>query len=170
MPGPFALNRQIFLTLLEMMRLRSGPQDLPSGKVLAWTLVLAYLAQGFLASMVLNETDAAPRTFMATAVQLGAIAALLNFRNMALRLPQTISALAGTGFFFGLISIVILTQADPEKSQPDLALIYLALFVWSLLVDAHIYRHALSIKLSQGMLVAVMIFVANYVLLKSVFG
>jgi hypothetical protein len=152
------------------MRLKSGPQDLPSGKALAWTLMLLYIAQGFLASMVLNESDAAPRTILAVAVQIGAITALLNFRNLALRLPQTISALAGTGFYFGLISIVILTQADPEKTQPDLALIYLALFIWSLLVDAHIYRHALSIKLGQGMLVAVTIFIANYVLLKSVFG
>jgi hypothetical protein len=44
------------------------------------------------------------------------------------------------------------------------------LFVWSLAVDAHIYRHALSIKMSFGVLVAVLIFGANFIILKAVFG
>jgi hypothetical protein len=58
----------------------------------------------------------------------------------------------------------------PAKSQPDLAILYLGLFGWSLAVDAHIYRHALSIKMGNGVLLAVLIFAANFMLLKAVFG
>ena len=64
------------------------------------------------------------------------IALLLNLRNFQTRLPQTVSALAGTGFIFGLVSLLILTRIDPGKPQPDLALMYLVLFGWSLAVDA----------------------------------
>jgi len=39
-----------------------------------------------------------------------------------------------------------------------------------LAVDAHIYRHALSIKMSLGVLLAVLIFAANFMVLNAVFG
>jgi hypothetical protein len=161
---------RVLQTLLDMMRLKSGPQDLPADSALAVLLALLYFAQGFIASQVLDEPDAAPRTVLAIAVQFGVITALLNFRNLSLRLHQTISALAGTGFMFGMISLLLLVRADSEKPQPELALLYLALFIWSIAVDAHIYRHALSTKMTFGVLIAVMIFLANYILLRAVFG
>ena len=69
-----------------------------------------------------------------------------------------------------LLALAILSRIDPAKSQPDLAILYLGLFGWSLAVDAHIYRHALSIKMGNGVLLAVLIFAANFMLLKAVFG
>lgn len=164
------MTGRLLQTLLEMMRLKSGPQDLPSDKALAVLLVLLYLAQGFIAGQVLEEPDAGPRTVLAVAVQFGVIGALLNFKNLSLRFNQTISALSGTGFMFGIISVLLLVRADTEKVQPELALFYLALFIWSIAVDAHIYRRALSIKMTFGVLVAVMIFLANYILLRALFG
>ena len=80
------------------------------------------------------------------------------------------AALAGTGFVFGLLAALILLQLDPDKAQPDLALLYLGLFGWSLAVDAHIYRHALSLNMGIGILLAVLIFGVNYVILRTVFG
>jgi len=164
------MTGRLLQTLLEMMRLKSGPQDLPSDKALAVLLVLLYLAQGFIAGQVLEEPDAGPRTVLAVALQFGVIGALLNFKNLSMRFHQTISALSGTGFMFGMISLLLLVRADTEKVQPELALFYLALFIWSIAVDAHIYRHALSIKMTFGVLVAVMIFLANYILLRAIFG
>lgn len=158
------------LKLLDILRLRAGPQDLPPGWAVATVMVLAYVGQGFIADRALGETEAVPRSLLAIAVQLAAVAGLLRWRQHPERMPQTVSALAGTGFIVGLISVVLLLQADPEQPQPGLALAYLALFVWSLAIDAHIYRHALSITMSRGALIAVLIFAANFVLLKAVFG
>ena len=78
--------------------------------------------------------------------------------------------MAGTGLLFGLLSLAVLSRIDPASPQPNLAAIYLLLFVWSLLVDGHIYRHALSIKLGGGVLIAVLIFAANLVLLRALFA
>ena len=105
-----------------------------------------------------------------TSTAWGIIALLLKLRNFQARLPQTLTALAGTGFIFGLLSLLILTRVDPDVPQPDLAVLYLGLFGWSLAVDAHIYRHTLSIKMGRGVLLAVLIFAANFMLLKTVFG
>jgi hypothetical protein len=161
---------RFILKLLEMMRLRSGPQEMPAGWMHAAVLIAAYIAQGFYADQSLDEADNAPRSLLAITVQFSVITALLNFRNLSLRVPQTLAALAGKGFIFGILSLLILAQVVSGKSQQNLAYLYLGLFAWSLAVDAHIYRHALSIKMSIGVLLAVMIFAANFMLLKTVFG
>jgi hypothetical protein len=156
--------------LLDMLRLRSGPQDLPPGAGLAATLAAAWFAQGLLIDQTLDEPGSAARSLLAIAVQFGAIAVLLNLRNYTARISQTFSALAGTGFLLGLPAWALLAQMDSTRPQPGLALAYLGLFVWSLAVDGNIYRHALSIKMSLGVLVAVLIFAVNYILLRAAFG
>jgi len=164
------MTGRFILTLLDMLRLRSGPEYMPQGWLLAAVVSLAYISQGFIADQLLDQTDGAPRSLLAIGVQFGIVALLLNFRNFQARLPQALTALAGTGFIFSLISLLILARVDPNKSQPDLAFLYLGLFGWSLAVDAHIYRHALSIRMGSGVLLAVLIFAANFMLLKAVFG
>ena len=153
-----------------MLRLRSGPQDLPAGWMLAALLTAAYLAQGLYADQTMGNADGAFRSLLSILLQFGIVAALLQTRQMSSRLAQTISALAGTGFIFGLAALLILGRLDPSQPQPNLVLMYLALFFWSLAVDGHIYRHALSIKMRLGVLLAVMIFGINFVLMQVLFG
>lgn len=154
----------------DLMRLRSGPQHVPASPGLLFVLAALYVLQGFLTGELIEEPDAAPRTFVAIALQFAVITILLRLKNLGGRVQQTLSAMAGTGFLFGLISIPLLLQFQPDTSQPGLALAYLGLFAWSLAVDGHIYRHALSIKMSMGVLTAVLIFALNFMLLKSMFG
>ena len=149
MPG------RLIRTLLEMMRLRSGPQDMPPGQSLTVILALAYLAQGFIADRILDSPDSAPRSVIAIGIQFAAITVLLNLRGLAARVHQTIGALAGTGFLFGLISIALLSAVNPDRPQAEIAFLYLGLFLWSLAVDGHIYRHALSATLGLGVLLIV---------------
>jgi len=155
--------------LLQMLRLKSGPQDLPAGWALAIGLGLAYIAEGFIADRILGDTETAPRSLMAIGVQFLVIATLLNLRGQVNRVPQTLSALAGVGLIFGLMSIILMYQAVPGQDQPTLALIWFGVFIWSLVVDAHVYRKALSSTMSIGMLVAVMIFACNFFLIQAVF-
>lgn len=154
----------------DLMRLRSGPQDVPASAGLLLVLAALYVLQGFLTGEIIEEPDAAPRTFIAIALQFAVITVLLRLKNLGGRVQQTLAAMAGTGFLFGLLSIPLLVQFQPDTSQPGLALAYLGLFAWSLAVDGHIYRHALSIKMSMGVLTAVLIFAMNFMLLKSMFG
>ena len=161
---------RILLTFLDMLRLRSGPQDLPTGSAFMVAMAILYLAGGFLAGSVLEEPDYAPRAFVAIGVQFSFIILLLRFKGLDARIQQTISALSGTGFIFGLISVYLLSLIDVEKPQVELAAFYMVLFFWSITVDAHIYRHALSSKMGTGLLVAVTVFTVNFVLLRTLFG
>jgi hypothetical protein len=137
---------------------------------MAATLAIAYALQGLFADHSLGSADGEPRSLLAIAVQFGIVYFILNLRGYGSRFPQTLGALAGTGFIIGLLSLAILFRLEPGKPQAELALLYFGLFGWSLAVDAHIYRHALSIKMSMGVLLAVLIFAANFTLLRVVFG
>lgn len=161
---------RLLLVFLDMLRLRSGPQDLPASKGFAMIVVAVYLGGGFLAGGVLEEQNYTGRVLLAIGVQFTSIAALLNLRRWSERLPQTIAALSGTGFLFGLMSLYLLSLLDMEQPQAGLAGIYLLLFLWSLTVDGHIYRRALSSNMGIGMLVAVTIFTINLFLSRTVFG
>ena len=156
--------------MLDMLRLRSGPQDLPAGWPLAALLTAAYLAQGLYADQVMGDAEGSYRSLLSILVQFGVVAVLLRARNLSSRLAQTISALAGTGFVFGLFALLILGQLEPGQPQPNLVLMYFGLFFWSLAVDGHIYRHALSVKMRLGLLLAVLIFGLNFLLLQALFG
>lgn len=153
-----------------MLRLRSGPQDMPARAQLALMLAAVYLIQGMWADRVMDGPDAAPRSVIAIGIQFAAITVLLRLRHLAVRVPQTISALAGTGFLFGLMSILLLSQLTPGEPAPGVAMAYFGLFLWSLTVDAHIYRHALSVNMSFGVMVAVLIFGLNFMVLRTAFG
>lgn len=151
------------------MRFRAGPQDLPAVWSVAILFGLAYFFQGYVADHLLEESSGAPRSMVAVVIQFLAIALLLQARRQGPRFPQTLTALAGTGLVFGAISILILMNAQPGGSNPGLALLWFGAFLWSLAVDAHIYRHALSITMSLGVLVAVLVFALNFIIIEKLF-
>jgi len=157
-------------TFLEMLRLRSGPQDLPAANGLAVVLAVAWALQGQAADQILDTSDSSPRSLLTIAVQFAAVIMLLRLRGHSERIAQTISALAGTGLIFGVMALLLLSRFDVAEPQPELAVAYFGLFAWSLLVDGNIYRHALSIKMGPGVLVAVLIFAVNFILISAVFG
>lgn len=161
---------RILLPFLDMMRFRSGPQDLPASRGFTVLLAALYIAGGFLAGSVLDEPEYARRAMMAIAVQFSVIILLLKLKGFRDRTQQTIGALSGTGFLFGLMSIYLLSLVNVDKPQVELAALYFVLFIWSIAVDGHIYRHALSSKIGTGVLVAVAIFSLNFILLRTFFG
>lgn len=155
--------------LLLLLRLRSGPQDLPPGWPVSAVLLAAYLGLGIYTARALGGEDAILRSFATGVLQVFAVTVMLRFRGFPERLPQTLSALCGTGIILGLLAHLLLLQANPEVNQPLLGLVWFAIFIWSLLVDGHIYRHALAASLPQGVLVAVLLLAASYVFVETAF-
>lgn len=158
-----------FLHLLDVMRLRAGPQDMPAGWGFAILFSVLYLSEGLFAGQILDETDSAPRSLVAITIQFLVTFLLLGFRRLRARLPQTLTTLAGTGVLFGALSIMLIMQTRPGVAQPALALVWFSAFLWSVAVDAHIYRHAMSITMSLGVLVAVVIFALNFIVNEMLF-
>ena len=159
----------VLANLMLMLRLRSGPQELPSAWSLTVILLVSSLGMGMYIGHTLGGENAVARSLAINILQIFGVIMLLGLRKMPERVPQTLSALAGTGIILGLLAFLLLLQADPAVNQPLLGLAYLGLVGWSLAVDAHIYRHALSINMSLAVLVSVLLLAVSYVFSEVVF-
>ena len=159
----------MLMNLARMLQLRSGPQHLPASWPLMILLLSAYLVQNLVTGQQLEDPNAAAKSLLAICLQVVVLTGLLIWRKHPERFAQTMSALAAMGVIFNGITWVLLSMSDPTSNQPVMALIWFSVFIWSLFVDAHIYRNALSVPFAVGMLVTVLILAASYVLIEMVF-
>jgi len=160
---------RILTNLAKMLLLRGGPQYLPASWRLMALLVIVYLAQNFATGQQLEDENAVFKSLAAISLQVFALAGMLYWRRHLERFAQTLSALAGVGLVFNAITWTLLTLSDPGSDQPLLALTWFGVFIWSLFVDAHIYRNALSVSLSVGMLITVLLLAASYITIEMLF-
>ena len=159
----------MLINLLQMLRLRGGPQNLSASWLLMVLLLVGYLAQNLVTGQQLEDPNAAAKSLLAICLQVLVLTGLLIWRKHLERFTQTMSALAAVGIFFNIISWALLSMSDPTQNQPVLAMVWFAIFIWSLFVDANIYRHSLSVPFAIGMLVTVLMLASSYVLIEMVF-
>lgn len=155
--------------LANILRLRGGPQDLSASWSLTAFLLVTYLVQNLFTGAQLEDEHAAAKSLFAISLQVSVLAGLLSWRKLMQRFAQTLSALAAAGIVFNVITWILLTRFDPSLNQAGLALGWFSVFIWSLFVDANIYRHALSITLSMGMLITVLTLALSYILIEMLF-
>jgi hypothetical protein len=159
----------IFISLANLLRLRGGPQNLPASWPLMIFMVSVYLVQNLITGQQLDDESAAAKSLLAICLQVVVLGGLLYWRRHMERFAQTLSALASVGIIFNMITWALLSQSDPASNQPLLALTWFAVFIWSLFVDANIYRNALSVPFAMGMLVTVLTLAVSYVLIEMLF-
>lgn len=159
----------MLLNLAQILRLRGGPQNLSTSWPLMIFLLTAYLVQNLFTGQQLQDEHAAAKSLLAVSLQIAVLTGLLFWRKYPERFAQTMSALASVGIFFNMITWALLSLSDPATNQPVLAMVWFAVFIWSLFVDAHIYRNSLSVPFAIGMLVTVLVLAASYVLIEMVF-
>ncbi len=152
-----------------MLRLRGGPESLPASWPLLIFLVAAYIVQNLITGQQFEDEHAAAKSLVAISLQVVVLSGLLYWRRHPERFTQTLSAMVMVGIVFNIVTWALLTQSDPTANQPVLALAWFSVFIWSMFVDANIYRHSLSITLSMGMLITVLTLAASYVLIEMLF-
>lgn len=143
--------------LLDLLRLRAGPQDLPADRGLTIMALGIFLAQGVMVGEALARPVPAEETLLGFLVQFGAVALILVTRRTPERIQQTFLAFAATGTALSFLALPFLLQANPEVDQPGLALVWFGIFGWSLAVAGNIFRHALQVTLPIGILVSVVL-------------
>jgi hypothetical protein len=135
--------------------LRTGPQDVPVSRVLLWLSLAAYLLVSFILSLPGYPSAVAARMAGVDLVLLVVFATVpLYLLDKAARIGQTLTALAGSGAL--PIIRVLFEGQDSGEIPPFAAMVWLILFGWSLLVVAHIMRHALSVPFAVGLGVAIL--------------
>jgi len=154
--------------------LRAGPQHLPVSNALVGLAVAAHVLVGVLLGLLsFSFVNAVGYALVSTFMVVGLTRIVLLVRNYPDRFKQTLSGLAGTDVLLGLVVWPItawLYEADAQGTDVGTPFIFwLIVVAWSLVVTAHILRHALSVHYVIGFAVAVGYFVVSYSILATLF-
>ena len=162
------------LSWLQQCMLRRAPQADPVSKTaLGWSLV-AYLTMDLLQARTSSDwSTSLGMTTLDTLIMILFSWSVLRLTKKTARYMQTLTALAGTGVVLGLVGLRLIQQAAQahldEGPAGTLVLGWLMLLVWSISVQAHIYRHALSMRYGAGLLVAGLQMILAISLLETLF-
>jgi hypothetical protein len=144
------LSLATVVPMLEILRLRRGPQDLPAdqGVMVFWMgasiftgILVAAPMYGFTASVFLGALDLAVLYLF--------VLTLLGLQNLTARWLQTYTALVGVSAILGLVmaGLLWLFPQDPAGQQvavPGLVA-YLGLVIWLLVAFGHILQQSLNL-------------------------
>lgn len=135
----------------EICLLKKAPQDIPYSRGLFFLLLLVgFLIENLNLSLALQKIDASAVLLVVsihTIFFLGSLSALMTLMGYAARIFQTLTALLGTGVIISLLAMPVLITINYIAQEPGFfGLILLLLNIWSLVIMAHILRHALSVS------------------------
>jgi hypothetical protein len=147
-------------TFFAICLLRLAPQELPPSRLLLGVVLSAHILSGMLLWAIYHPLwEGLVAGLLQTLLLAGLTASLLLMQGLQVRFLQTLTALAGTGTLMGLLALLplYLAKTAEERGQAVFESELLAVFLggWSLLVTGHILRHALSIHLWWGLILAV---------------
>ena len=140
--------------------LKAGPQDLPKGRYLLMAAILAgIIVDSFAESRLIPELSNFEIIKILTiynVVLLAAVYYLLKLLGYAERGVQTLSAIAGSGLFISLMLLpgLLMLTSTTEQTNSFILLILID-NVWRIAVNAHIFRHAFSVRLLMAMILSV---------------
>ena len=153
-----------FLQLLrDILWLRRGPQDMPHSMALLVGVCVADVGlQGALVQILSLEDGSLPLSLIELAILLGFVYLILMTRGLPNRFVQTATALQSCSIVFTLLVIpaLLVLSENPKLTTPLtpvqslFALATLPVAIWKFVVDAHIFRHALSVTFARGLGVA----------------
>lgn len=151
---------QLSKLLLDLSRLKAGPDALPRGPAVLILLVIsAVIVDSVASSLLITDLSSFEIFFIVSAyslVLLSVVFLLLTLLGYSSRAFQTMSAITGAGLVISLVLLPALLMIDTAKEQSQaLALFVLIDNVWRITVNTHIFRHALSISLLLAMVISI---------------
>ena len=151
---------QLIRIFWDICRLKAGPQDLPTGRyILAAAVLAGIIIDSFSTSIFipkLSVIDIIKLVVIYNIVLLVAIYFLLKLIGYAERAIQTVTAIAGSGLFISLVLLPgLLMMNSVDEQVKSFAIFILIDNIWRIAVNAHIFRHALSVSLLMAMILSV---------------
>ena len=164
----------VLQNLIALLILKATPQDLPYSTQLTLKLVAAYVVSGIVVlQATLNPDGLIQELLLGLLIQLVFTYAILRALNYGARFVQTFCAILGVGILFNLISWPILAMlsdaAASDTMKSSLSLMFLMIMSWEVLVKAHIYKHALDIKMFSALALSFSLFFISIALLQLLF-
>ena len=148
--------RDVLRLIWNICWLRQGPQDMPSATILMVILVAIYALVGvFLGIAKVSLGQATLESLLSILIMIVFVQLALRVRGHAARFNQTLSAMAGCDALLSSMLVPLLVLLKAGILPPILfANLWLLLLIWSIVITAHILRHALAISFVTGILLS----------------
>ena len=166
--------------VLDLCRLRGGPQDLPWSPTLLVSLFVVATGLDVVTGDLLDrDGNALARSLLSSLVILGLCWIALAVRSHGHRFVQTATAIVATGIVFTLLLGALLwlggvpptaTGTALTTAQSLVAWTLFAIFLWQVAVIAHIVRHAVELSSGFALTLVITWIVAWWALEQAVFG
>lgn len=159
----------------EVLLLRSGPQVFPRSHVVLYGAMLAYLGCDAFVDWVqgYDLISVALQSVLETCMWVVAYTVLLAVKAALPRLDQTLTAWFGASTLIILIFLPIAIAGrflTAPVAQIPILLLELLLLAWTMLVMAHLLRHALRIDLAFGFVIGAVFVWADQQILSTTFA
>ena len=160
--------------LLSLLFLKSAPQDLTYSPRLMVQLAVAYVFSGIVVlQTTLNPDDMFAGILLGFFVQYVFTYLVLQALGRGSRFLQTFCAILGVGILFNLLSwpvFSVLSDASlSDALKSSMSLVFLMLISWEVLVKAHIFRHALDMKMFGALALSFSLFFISIALSQLLF-
>lgn len=160
--------------LLTLMILKTVPQDLSYSQQLAVLLTVANFFSGvFVLQTTLNPEDMMGGLLLGLFIQIAFTYLVLRALNRSARFMQTFCAIIGVGILFNLLSwpvlLVLADETSLKSLKSSMSLLFLLLISWEVLVKAHIFKHALEMKMVGALALSFSLFFISVALSQLLF-
>jgi hypothetical protein len=160
----------------ELCLLRRAPQDLPASETLFRLVLIADIVAGVLVGVTsgVHPLIGLAQSMLEISLMLALLFGGLRLAGHPGRFNQSATALLGTGTLIGILALPVVALSSVGGGESDAAtlgsLLLVGLLCWSILVTAHIVRHAFALSLGQGIGIAVAYQFLAIVILNLLFG
>jgi len=148
-------------TLLDIVLLRKGPEDIPRSGVLLVLIVGLWLFSSLAAVALIERIDESDffLGLFSGVVGILCYAALVSVSGHASRLLQTISAILGCGALISIAFVAAYVLLLPFIGEQPAGIIANLIGFWSVPVEGHIIARAIERHWYVGILIAITVFV-----------
>lgn len=163
---PYRSLLPLVRTLFDITLLRKGPDSIPHSGIVLVLIVALWLFSSFAVLALIeqyDEQDFIIGLFTAFAGLL-TYSAIIVVAGHGARVLQTVSAILGCGALISLAFVAEFVLFTPFLGQTITGLVAQLILLWSVPVEGHIIARALDRHWYIGIVIAVAVFVLQYVL------
>ena len=159
---------------VQLVLLRSKPQDLPYSQVLMGLTLGAHFLLGVTLFLFrLPLLDALLAAAASTVLLCLMTVSLLYLNRLQARCVQAVTAMAGADVMVSIAALPVTAWLHGELSSGAASglpgLLFLLLLGWNLTVAGHVLRHSLSAPLPLGLVIALVFYVVSVNILHALF-
>lgn len=156
---------QLFLLFYNICILRANAEDVPASHFLMAVVLVLYTGLSIVISLIDSTLPQAIISVIVGLIMLiGFTLSGLWIKSYMNRAQQTITALAGSGILFNLLTwpLALLAARFPPEQYISLRMLFFLILLWQIAVIGHILRNALTIPLWAGIGISVL-YVFTYI-------